>query len=230
MYCINCGVKLSDTEKRCPLCDTLVYHPEIERESVSPLYPKKNPPEAKSKRAILGGATTIIFLIPLIVSFFSDFLHDGSVDWFGFVAGGLIVGYIAFALPLWFKKPNPVIFVPCSFASAIVFLLYINLATCGNWFLSFAFPVAGALCIIVSTLITLLKYVRGGRLYIFAGTFISTGLLLFMTEMLLSLTFSLAFVGWSLYPLAVLCVLGLLLIYLAINRVAREFFERKLFF
>ena len=29
MYCIKCGVKLADTEKKCPLCGTVVYHPEF---------------------------------------------------------------------------------------------------------------------------------------------------------------------------------------------------------
>lgn len=230
MYCINCGVKLSDTEKRCPLCDTLVYHPEIQRAYVSPLYPEENPPAAKSNSALLGGAATIIFLIPLLVSFFSDILGDGTLSWFGFVAGGLFVGYISFALPLWFRKPNPVIFIPCGFASATLYLLYINIATGGSWFLSFAFPVAGALCLISSTLAVLFRYTRGGRLYIFAGAFIATGVFVLMTEFLLCITFSLSFVGWSVYSLVVLSILGFLLIYLALNRVARETLERKLFF
>ena len=40
MYCANCGVKLADTENRCPLCGTEAYHPDIERPEVDPLYPK----------------------------------------------------------------------------------------------------------------------------------------------------------------------------------------------
>lgn len=30
MYCIKCGVKLADSEKKCPLCNTIVCHPEFE--------------------------------------------------------------------------------------------------------------------------------------------------------------------------------------------------------
>ena len=26
-YCVNCGVELSQNEKKCPLCGTEVYHP-----------------------------------------------------------------------------------------------------------------------------------------------------------------------------------------------------------
>ena len=37
MYCVRCGVKLADTEEKCPLCGTTVYHPDIRREEVFPL-------------------------------------------------------------------------------------------------------------------------------------------------------------------------------------------------
>ena len=59
----------------------------------------------------------ILYLIPIVVSLMSDLQSNGALDWFGFVGGGMLLGYIFFALPLWFQKPNPVIFVPCDFAS-----------------------------------------------------------------------------------------------------------------
>ena len=31
MYCIKCGVELSDSEEKCPLCGTVVFHPYIKR-------------------------------------------------------------------------------------------------------------------------------------------------------------------------------------------------------
>ena len=53
MYCIQCGVKLSDTESRCPLCGVAVYHPELTREPGEPLYPRHRylAAEAASKAA-----------------------------------------------------------------------------------------------------------------------------------------------------------------------------------
>lgn len=53
MYCINCGVKLEDTESRCPLCGVTVYHPELTRQTAEPLYPRHRypAPEAASKAA-----------------------------------------------------------------------------------------------------------------------------------------------------------------------------------
>lgn len=59
--------------------------------------------------------------------------------------GGILLFYIAAILPLWFRNPNPVIFVPCSFVAAGAYILYIDLSIQGGWFLSFAFPVVGFL-------------------------------------------------------------------------------------
>ncbi|MBE6779814.1 MAG: hypothetical protein E7545_02425 [Ruminococcaceae bacterium] len=230
MYCIKCGVKLADTEKKCPLCNTVVYHPEISQPEVRPLYPQNKFPKIKPKSKVFNGAIIILFLIPMLVSLISDWQNDKTLNWFGFVAGGLVLGYLVFGLPNWFHKPNPVIFVPCSFAALIVYLLYINLVTNGDWFLSFAFPVAGALGLIVTAAVTLLYYLKKGRLYILGGTLIAVGGFILLVEFLLNITFKIAFIGWSIYPLIVFALLGGLLIYLAINTTAREIMERKLFF
>ena len=45
MYCIKCGVRLADTENKCPLCGTVPFHPEITREEAEPLYPRDRYPE-----------------------------------------------------------------------------------------------------------------------------------------------------------------------------------------
>ena len=158
MYCVKCGVKLADTEKKCPLCSTVVCHPDLERTEARPLYPGSKMPGSNSGSKALNGAVIILFFIPLLVCFFADLSLDGKMEWSGYVAGALAVSYVAFALPLWFKKPNPVIFVPCDFAAAALYLLYINLATGGRWFMSFALPVVGGVCLITCAVVTLLYY------------------------------------------------------------------------
>ena len=230
MYCIRCGVKLADTEKKCPLCNTVVCHPEFQPTARRPLYPSGRMPQSHAGSKVINGAVIILFFIPLLVCFFADFSLDGAVEWFGYLAGAMGVAYVAFALPLWFKKPNPVIFVPCSFAATGLYLLYINWATGGHWFLSFALPVVGGICLIVSAVVTLLYYLRKGRLYILGGAFMALGAFMLLVEFLMGITFGLGFVGWSVYPLVVLVLFGGLLIYFAINSAAREMMERKLFF
>ena len=230
MYCVKCGVKLADTEQKCPLCDTTVYHPEITRPKVRPLYPQGKMPGVSSERKALSGMLIPVFLLPMVISFFADFQGDGRLDWFGYVAGALAVGYVAFALPLWFQKPKPVVFVPCIFAAAALYLLYIDLIAAGGWFLRFALPVTVGLALITCTVVTLLYYIGRGKLYIFGGASIALGVSSLGIELLLANTFDVSFIGWSFYSLVVLILLGCVLIYLGRNSTAREMVERKLFF
>ncbi len=230
MYCINCGVKLADSEKKCPLCNTVVYHPDIKRVEGQELYPLNKMPKSNSGTKALNGAIIILFFIPILVCFFADLTHDNKFNWFYYVAGALAVSYVIFALPLWFKKPSPAIFVPCDFAVIALYLLNINLATKGSWFLSFAFPVVGGLGIIISTVIILMYYLHKGKLYILGGAFMALGAFMPLVEFLIKITFNLRFTGWSIYPLVVMILFGGLLIYFAINDEAREMIERKLFF
>lgn len=226
MYCISCGVKLADTETVCPLCRTVVP---VERpETAQPLYPRRAPAARLSPHTAQYAATAAV-LLAAIICFLCDWKVDGRFGWSGYVLGGLVVGYVCLLLPSWFQKPNPVIFVPCGFAAAAGLLLYICLSVGADWYLPFALPVCVGFCLIVTTLVTLWRYVRGGRLYILGGGFLALGGMMLLIERLMGRAFSLPFYGWSIYPLAALAALGGLLIFLAICRPARQTVERKLF-
>lgn len=229
MYCVNCGVKLADTEKQCPLCGVTAFHPEITRSEADPLYPQERYPVPQvSSRAALIILTTA-FLLPLLITLQCDILINRAVTWSGYVAGALLTAYVIVVLPYWFPRPNPVIFVPCGFTAVGLYVLYINLATNGDWFLSFAFPVVGFLGLVVTAVAALLRYVRRGKLYIFGGALTALGLFMPLMEFLICITFSRSFAGWSFYPLIPLVLLGCMLIFLAICRPARETMERKFF-
>ena len=187
-------------------------------------------PKTTSGRAFICGAGVILFLIPIIVTFFSDMQFDGRLDWFGYVAGAIVTMYLIFALPQWFKAPNPVIFVPCGFVAVALYLWYINIAASGTWFLPFALPTLSGLAVITCTLVTLLRYLRRGKLYVVGGVMAALGVWVWMVEMLMVATFGFSFIGWSVYPLASLVLIGGLMIYLAMNSSAREKIERKIFF
>ena len=144
--------------------------------------------------------------------------------------GGLALAYVIAILPLWFRKRNPVIFVPTSFAAIGLFLLYVCLATDGNWFLTFALPVTGFLCLLVSAMVTLGRYTRKYLLYVFGGASIAMGGFMVLLEFLLHITFGLPGVGtWSFYPMIVFVLLGILLILIAIVPSFRESLSKKFF-
>lgn len=231
MYCMNCGVKLADTEKVCPLCETAVYHPALTQKEEAPLYPLNQYPVAAKESKLLPVFLSVLFSIPLVIVLLSDWQMDQKITWAGFVVGALLLSYEVFVLPLWFRKPNPVIFVPCSLVAIGLYVLYIDIVTVGSWFLTFAFPVIGGVGLIITAVVTLLRYVSRGSFFILGGAMIALGLFAPVVELLLNYTFSVATpVQWSYYPLTVLVLLGGLMLFLGISPGARETFRRKFFF
>ena len=230
MYCINCGVKLADSENACPLCGVKVPALEIEREPEKPVYPSNRYPAPQVSPKGTQIIVTALFLLPFFITLVCDLQLSGGVTWSGYVMGGLAVAYAVLVLPFWFRRPNPVIFVPCGFGAVGLYLLYIDLATGGDWFLGFAFPVVGFLGALVTAEVTLLRYLRRGGFYICGGGLLALGAFLPLMELLMVRAFSLRrFVGWSWYPMIVLAVLGGMLLLLGGSARARETMERKLF-
>ena len=231
MYCIKCGVELADSEKVCPLCGTRVFHPDLPcGQAESPYPPDVSPRVEDVSRAGVLFVLTVLFLLPAVISVLCDWRLSGGIVWSGYVVGGLVLLYTTVVLPLWFKRPTPVIFVPVDFVVIGVYLLYINFATGGHWFLTFALPVTGTIGVLVTTVVTLLRYLSRGHLYIFGGALIAGGGLAVLIEFLLNLTFGLhhTFI-WSFYPLAAGVLLGAMLLIIAVCKPLRRSLHRKFF-
>ncbi len=229
MYCINCGVKLADSEKACPLCGTVPYHPDLIIKETAGLYPSGKMPYSKPSTVGIKVIVAVGFIIALLISFLCDIRLSGRVSWSFYVIGALLTAYITFVFPFWFKKPSPIIFLPLSFVAVGTYLLFINLFTKGDWFLSFAFPVVGIIGLLVTSVVILSIFFRRARLYIFGGAIVLLGGFMPLLELFLTISIDLKFIWWSLYPLVSLVLVGLTVLFFAISPTAREAFERKFF-
>ena len=231
MYCVKCGVELADSEKKCPLCGTPVFHPDIPRNLSDPPFPpdRRIRPEDVNRSGILF-VLTVVALLPAILSLLCDWRINGTIVWSGYAAGAIGLLYIVILLPMWFRHPNPVIFVPVDFVAVGLYLLYINFATGGHWFLTFALPVTGTIGVLVTTVVTLLRYLSRGYLYIFGGALMAGGGLAVLIEFLLNITFQVhrTFI-WSFYPLAAGVLLGIMLLIIAVCKPLRRSLHRKFF-
>ncbi len=233
MYCVKCGVELADSEKSCPLCGTTVVCPDgltrAEKDSPYPPHPGKIT-EGISKLGVMF-ILSFAFVIPLIICLLADIDLNGHINWSGYVAFSLVLLYTVFVLPLWFNKPNPVIFVPIGFLATGILLLYINLKTGGDWFLPFAFPVVGITALICTAVVALTRYTRGGSPYIFGGAIIALGAFSILIEFLSCVAFGIEKMWrWSLYPAIPLFLIGAFLILVGICKPLRRALRKKLFY
>jgi len=230
MYCIKCGVELADSERKCPLCSTVICHPEINTGNGIPPYPRNIKINDKVSHSGILFIITMLFLIPIIVSLICDFELNGKLGWSLHTVGGILLAYIIIALPMWFRHPNPVIFVSADFCAVGLFVWMISILTKGQWFLPFAFPLIGGVFIIVITVITLIRYVRRGHLYVFGGAFMAAGAFAMLIEFLSSITFGeFSMFIWSLYPLTACFIIGAMLMVIAICKPLKRSLSKVFF-
>ena len=230
MFCIKCGVELAASEAKCPLCGTVVYHPDIPREEARPTFPPNAQPKLRVNRKGALLITTAIYLMLILQLLIYDLSLFESLTWSLYASGALLLSYIIIILPAWFSKPNPVIFVPCDFAAIALYLLFIDLQSSGGWFLPLAFPMVSVFCLITTAVITLIRYVKKGYFYILGGAIIAGGGSILLLELLLNLTFpAIKFYFWSSYPLVGCLLVGLSLITIGICRPLRESLAKKFF-
>ena len=214
---MNCGVKLGEGEKKCPLCGLPAYHPNLKRTPGPSLYPQQwTAPEAE--RSGLRYLLTVFFLVAVGACLLIDCLLADHVTWSGFVLAGLLTGYVLLVLPLWFSKPNIVVFLALDFVAVGLMLLYIDLAVDGGWYLSLAFPVTGIYGALVTGSVSIVKYVRRGRFFQLGGICIAFGCSSMLLELFICITFGTRMFVWSLYPVALLSSIGLFWILAGIIR------------
>ena len=228
MYCVKCGVELADSERKCPLCQTPVYFPGNTENDERP-YPEFIKTKDEISPRGLYFIISFLFLISAVISVVCDLSVNAGITFSGLVIGGLILAYCIFFLPGWFRRPSPAVFVPVNFAVAGLYLFYINIATGGVWFWSFALPVLGFAGLVISAVVILMYYLRCGYLYILGGMSIALGIYSVFVEVFIHVNFAVHDkLVWSIYPCITLFLIGIMLIVIAIVRPFRESL-RKIF-
>lgn len=228
MYCVKCGVRLDDSLDRCPLCGTPVWRPEEAQDqdrAFSSIFPEKH----RNERLTVVAFLTAVALLAAFITLRICLRIYGGIGWSGYAMLGIALFYVIAILPLWFRRPNPMIFLPVDHAAVAGFLLYASWASGGHWFLSFGFPVTAMSCLLLTGFIALLRYVRGSRLFIIGGSVIVLGGLSMLVEFFQHITFGTKMFTWSLYVVSSCLAFGMFLILAGTIRPLREYLERRFF-
>ena len=231
MYCINCGIEMTEGQKVCPICQTKVYHPDFLKSDALPTYPQK---PFKAEEINIRGllfVVTLLHLIPIIFALILDLNLNGAIDWTGYVVGFVFLLYIAAVFPFWFKRFNPVLAVSLVFAVLEGYLWYINYTLGQDWFVTLALPSAAIAFLITVGLMLGFKYLKGHGLLVMGGGFLLMGVFTILVEFFMHLTFEVAHTGyaWSWYPMVFLAILGIGLIVIELVKPFKESL-RKMFF
>lgn len=142
-YCVNCGVELDKSAKKCALCQAPVINP-MDYETSLPLcapYPDKVilPPGVRRRYAAF--IVSMVLLIPNIVCGIINLLIPSSGIWAVYVIATSALVWVLFVQPFFWKRVPPYTLIAID-AVTVALYLYVFYAA-GNekgWFYQVAMP------------------------------------------------------------------------------------------
>lgn len=232
-YCVNCGVELDPSLKKCPLCNTPVINPnELEGISYEPPFPTVKGQVDPVKRKDLFLFTVVVLLATSLSCLALNlFVYSGSL-WSLFIIGFCLILFV-FLLPAFIQSKLP-IYVSLLF-DGIAIGIYLYLITyntkTNEWFFQLALPITVLLTILAEIFTLLIHTFRfsflSAALYIFAeAAFFCAGLEL-LIDHFCGRTLSLS---WSAIVLTVCVVIVIALITMLSTRRLRDAVRRRLHF
>ena len=212
MYCIHCGVKLSEGATECPLCHTPVVTTPMPESVVRARYSDRLPePEKQHGKFLVIWLLTTVMIVAGLSCLIYCLNRYGESSWSGIVLMSLALLWIWVLLPMLFPRYRPMIFLPISFICLAAFLLYICVKNGENWFLPFAFPVTGIACVLTLIGVAIFRYIRQGRLRLLGLYLVLIGASFMLIEFFQHITFGTPMWVWSLYCVCGFGALGLFL-------------------
>lgn len=154
-YCVNCGVELSPSERRCPLCGTEVINPREpwQEPAVRPYPHQAERMLRRVDRQFAAALVAVVLAIPILVTMLCDLLPDGRLSWSFYVFGALTMLMVWVLPPLAASRYHRLRFLSLDGAAACLYLWGIAHFSGGNWFLPLGLPLAagstGALLLLV---------------------------------------------------------------------------------
>jgi hypothetical protein len=235
-YCVHCGVKLADSEPRCPLCATPVIDPSAPKDPASPPPARAYPARTEAQTLTLSRRSPLAFLSLLLlgaagICLALDFLAGEGMRWSLYPAGVLILLWVAFAVPLLLRRHRLYSTLLTTAAALAGYLYMVERLTDGaHWFLPVVFPALLLFVGMVCLCIAMARRFRAGGLAVSAAAFCQAGLLAFAIELLIVRAGFAEKILWS--PFVFLPCLGVaaLLLLIARDRPLYEALQRRLHF
>lgn len=223
-YCVNCGVELAKSEKRCPLCDVEVINPAAPfDESAARPYPKHvERINERVDRRYAAIFISLLMLIPLFITIFMDLIvNGGGFSWSLYVIGGTALLFTCAILPMLLQNRRPALYVLLDGAALAILLLLIERVGGSRWFLPLGLPLAAlATAFTLISLCVFSKKARLDPLVRWAVQLTLTGLLTVGVELIVDRFLGqLSFPRWSMYAMFPCLVLSVCL--LTLNRKAK---------
>lgn len=232
-YCVHCGVKLGDSEKRCPLCNTLVLDPWAPHDpSIPRAYPVRTPEqELKRSKHFFLWLAALMLLCPALLCLMID-LMQGGLTWSLYPSSALSLLFLAVIVPILVPKYRLYVALAACFTSLSVYLYLVQIfSKTSDWFFPIVLPSLALTMGFIILVIFLYRHGRLNKLTLLAALFGAVSLDCLAIECFCSLGTqgTIAF-HWSPYAAAPCFFISLALFFINGNRSVREEVRRRVHF
>lgn len=128
-YCVNCGVELDGSAKKCALCGTEVINPNKAKENTdveaSP-FSKRSYVPAPVNRRFIAFVISVIFIVPNLVCFLTNAIFNNGIYWSAYVNASSVLLWILFVFPFLLRKINPYVLWAADTLAAVGFVFFIR--------------------------------------------------------------------------------------------------------
>ncbi|MCM1364077.1 MAG: hypothetical protein NC122_02680 [Faecalibacterium sp.] len=152
-YCVNCGVELDDSAKKCALCDTVVINPsKPDAVSKAPFSVDEHIPKPLNRKFV-AYIISMTMLIPNIVCFLLNLTVYVGRHWAIYVNATSFLVWVLFVFPFCAAKLRPYLLwlfdTIASFAYVYFFFALGYERQIAGWFYTCAMPIISAISLFV---------------------------------------------------------------------------------
>ena len=110
-YCVNCGVELDDSAKKCALCGAPVLNPYLDEpeEALPPPYPDRLALPEGTNRRYIAFLVSMVLLIPNLICGVANLLILDSGVWSAYIVSSSLLFWVFFIVPFLMEKPRPLV-------------------------------------------------------------------------------------------------------------------------
>ena len=232
-YCVNCGVELDKSAKKCALCSAPVINPMETGQTVSSPapYPDKVVLPPGVRRRYVAFIISMVVLIPNIVCGIINFLFPATGVWAVYVIASSALAWVLFVQPFLWKKIHPysLIAIDALAAGSYIYVFY----AVGNekgWFYQVAMPMLLLLEVMLLGSAYWLRRKKRDWPDIIIAVLIEIGIYSVCVDLLLHLFIE----GRSVITFSIIliaCCISLIVFFIAVksNRRLRAWLSRKFF-
>jgi len=186
-YCVNCGVELNSSTKRCPLCGVEVVLPaallEPATRSSSSLPQQRDAVASAFDKKLWIQVVSMLLAIPALTCVVINAVFGEGITWSLYVVASLATAWVWCVSPFLFRRNIVPLWIAID-ATAFLGLLYVidHLWSTGGWFLPLALPITLCLdsLLLLVVMLARRRVIRG--LHVVAAALIAFGLFCMVVE------------------------------------------------